>query len=124
MANMSSDDFERRFQHHVEFMIEQQAKFEQRQAEFEERHAKFAKELAELREAQTIQTENINRLYDLVTADRKTTRYAIDALITEMREGFDNLIVANEVTRELAENVARLAVQTSQRVTELEKKPS
>ena len=38
----------------------------------------------------------------------------------EMREGFNNLIVANEVTRDLAEKTAALAIQTSQRVTNLE----
>ena len=38
----------------------------------------------------------------------------------EMREGFNNLIVADEVTRKLAEDVGRLAIATSQRVSILE----
>lgn len=52
---------------------------------------------------------------------------AVDAMRIEMRAGFDetrkaldDLIVANEVTRNLAEEVGRLAVTTSQRVTNLE----
>lgn len=40
----------------------------------------------------------------------------------EMRHGFDNVIIANEVTRKLAEDVGRLAVATSRRVTALESK--
>jgi hypothetical protein len=115
MISMSSEDFERRFQHHIEFMLKQQARFDERQA-------KFDKELAELKETQAVQAQNINRLYESVSAHQKTTSEAIDALITEMREGFNNLIVANEATRGLAENVARLALQTSQRVTELDRR--
>jgi hypothetical protein len=52
---------------------------------------------------------------------------AVDAMRIEMRAGFDetrkaldDLIVANEVTRNLAEEVGRLAVTTSQRVSRLE----
>jgi hypothetical protein len=40
----------------------------------------------------------------------------------ETREAINNLIIANERTRELTETVARLAVATSQRVTALETK--
>jgi hypothetical protein len=49
-------------------------------------------------------------------------REGFKSLTEEMREGFNNLIIANEVTRKLAEDVARLAIQTSQRVTTLESK--
>lgn len=41
---------------------------------------------------------------------------------TEMREGFQNLIVANEVTRNLAEQIGRLAIETKRRVDDLESK--
>jgi ABC-type transporter Mla subunit MlaD len=58
----------------------------------------------------------IGQLTETVAA----TQSQIDSLVVEMREGFNNLIVANEVTRKLAEDVARLAIQTSQRVTNLE----
>lgn len=44
----------------------------------------------------------------------------VDSVIQEMRDGFNHLIVANEVTRKLTEEVATLAVQTSKRVTILE----
>jgi hypothetical protein len=45
---------------------------------------------------------------------------ANEAMRKEMREGFNNLILANEVTRELTPQVGKLAYSTSQRVTKLE----
>src|SRR5687767_6688597 len=44
----------------------------------------------------------------------------VDVMRLELRESFDNLIVANEVTRNLAEQIGKLAVNTSQRVSKLE----
>lgn len=40
----------------------------------------------------------------------------------DTQEAINNLIVANEVTRDLTQKVARLAMQTSQRVIDLESK--
>jgi hypothetical protein len=48
----------------------------------------------------------------------------VEAMRLEMREAFDNLIIANEVTRNLAEQIGKLAVSTSQRVTKLEEQNS
>ena len=47
---------------------------------------------------------------------------AVDVMRLELRESFENLIIANEVTRNLAEEVGKLAITTSQRVTKLEQK--
>lgn len=65
----------------------------------------------------------------LLEAHRRETREQVEAIREqveayrqETREHIDNLIIANEVTRNLAEQVARLAVTTSQRVTALENK--
>jgi chromosome segregation ATPase len=49
---------------------------------------------------------------------------SVQAMQSEMREGFENLIVANEVTRNLAEQVAKLAIETKRRVDNLESKAS
>ncbi|MFL6212677.1 MAG: hypothetical protein ACJ74J_02165 [Blastocatellia bacterium] len=63
-------------------------------------------------------SETVGTLSETVgTLSEKT-----DSIITEMREGFDKLILANEVTRDLAEKVAQLTINTSQRVTTLEGK--
>ncbi len=47
---------------------------------------------------------------------------AVDVMRLELREAFDNLIIGNEATRNLAEQIGKLAVNTSQRVTNLELK--
>jgi hypothetical protein len=62
------------------------------------------------------------RLEAQAEADRRGMRESINGLREEMRDGFNKLILANEVTRDLAQNVARLAIATSQRVTTIESK--
>jgi|GraSoiStandDraft_24_1057298.scaffolds.fasta_scaffold1505261_2 hypothetical protein len=47
---------------------------------------------------------------------------AVDVIRGELREAFDNLILTNEVTRELTVQIGSLVVQTSQRLTKLEER--
>jgi capsule polysaccharide export protein KpsE/RkpR len=82
-------------QHQMDFILKQQAV--------------FSADIEQLKEVQRQQAESINQL---------TTN--IEAMRGEMQESFNHLIVANEVTRKLAEDVARLTVGLSQRVTKLE----
>ena len=63
-------------------------------------------------------SEQIGKLIEAVAS----TQSQLDSVITEMRDGFNHLIVASEATRDLANKVASLEVQTSQRVTGLEKR--
>ena len=74
-------------------------------------------------------TERLDRLTENVDAFVVETRDAInnltlnvDASVVETRDAMNNLIIANEGTRELAQQVARLARQTSRRVSDLEEK--
>ena len=62
------------------------------------------------------QAANIEQL----TADVDGLKDSIAAMRDEMREGFDNLIIANEVTRDLAERIGKLVLSNSQRLTKLE----
>jgi hypothetical protein len=82
--------------------------------------------------------EAVNKLAETVSQDRledrarleayrrdnreqmEAYRGLLEAYRQETREAINNLIIANEVTRDLAEKVARLAITTSQRVTALE----
>jgi hypothetical protein len=103
----------------MEFIIEQQAT--------------FAVDIAQMKEVQRQQAANIDRLTENMHETRDMlhetrdmlheTRDMLHSVIIEMRQGFDNLIIANEVTRKLAEDVGRLAINTSQRVTLLESRP-
>jgi hypothetical protein len=92
----------------MEFIIQQQAT--------------FAVDIADLKEVQRRQSENIDKLtlnvknlantvaeltvsVSELREDAKEDRVRLDLVVTEMRHGFDNLIIANEVTRKLAEDV-------------------
>jgi methyl-accepting chemotaxis protein len=80
-------------------------------------------DIAELKEVQKQQAANLESQsanIDRLTADIDGLRDSVAAMRDEMREGFNNLIIANEVTRDLAERVGKLALATSQRVTNLE----
>lgn len=99
-----------------------------------EHHARVSTDIEGLKEAQERTDGKINSLAETVVrlaestsglgaqaeADRREMRQTFDNLIEEMRDGFNKLILSNEVTRDLSENVARLAIATSQRVTVLE----
>jgi hypothetical protein len=111
----------------IEFLLDHHTKFSAGIGELKE-------VIGELKDAQRHQTANIDRL----TADMQTLREvqteqtrninlltgAVGSIVTEMRDAINGLIVGNEVTRQLAEDVARLEVQTSQRVTGLERRVS
>jgi chromosome segregation ATPase len=68
-------------------------------------------------------TQNVETLTQNVeTSTQNITSLTgeVRSLTQEMREAFNNLIVANEATRELATQAAKLAYSASQRVTKLE----
>ena len=96
----------------------------QRQMDFiVEQQAKFSVDIEQLKEAQKQLTATVARMASESEIDRRETRDAINSLAREMREGFNNLIIANESTRELAAQAARLAIQANDRVGRLEEKP-
>ena len=64
--------------------------------------------------------EAVNKLTETVAQDRRENREQLEAYRQETREAINNLIISNEVTRDLAQKVATLAITTSQRVTALE----
>jgi hypothetical protein len=99
---MSSDNIQRQ----IEFILEHQVK--------------FSEDIDRLKEVQSQQTENIGRLFETVSAIFAQS----ESNRVETRDAINNLIVANEVTRKLSEDVARLVVQHSQRITKLEEKVS
>jgi len=97
---MSNDHIQRR----MDFIVEQQAK--------------FSVDIEELKEAQKQLTSTVARM----ASEMDKTREVLNSVISEMGEGFSNLIIANESTRELATQAARLAIQANERVGRLEEK--
>jgi outer membrane murein-binding lipoprotein Lpp len=102
---MSRDDFE----HQMDFILRQQAT--------------FSTDIEQLKDVQKQQATNIDKLTAAVqslTGNVEAMREEMDANRVDLRRAIDNLIIGNEVTRKLAEDVARLEVGTSQRVTRIE----
>jgi len=102
---MSDDHIQRK----MDFIVEQQAK--------------FSVDIELLKEAQKNLTSDVQALtidVQALTGDVRGLKETVSIMQSEMREGFDNLIVANEVTRKLSEEVAQLAIKTSRRVDVLE----
>lgn len=103
---MTSEEIERA----IEFLLVSQAKNSTEIALTSETVNKLAETVAQDRRENREQLE----------AYRQETREHLEAYRQETREVIDNLIIANEVTRDLAEKVARLAISNSQRITALE----
>jgi prefoldin subunit 5 len=109
---MTNDQVERA----IEFLLDQDAKLSVRLDKLSLDVQNLTNDVQNL----TRDVQNLTRNVQALTRNVDELTNVVGSLQTEMRGGFDNLIIANEVTRKLAEDVARLAVQTSQRVTILE----
>ncbi|HEY6333279.1 MAG TPA: hypothetical protein VI756_28400 [Blastocatellia bacterium] len=95
---MSHDDVERA----IEFLLGHQAQ--------------LSADVQSLTNAVRLLTNDVQTLARTV----QTQSDEVSSIRQEMREGFNNLILANEVTRELTSQIGKLAHNTSQRVTKLE----
>lgn len=81
-----------------------------------EHHARMSTDIERLKETQERTAANLESLAKSVSrleAQAETDRQ-------EMRDAIDQLILSDEVTRDLANQIGRLAVATSERVTALE----
>lgn len=103
---MTSEEMERA----IEFLLQSQAK--------NSTDISFTNEVVNKLAETVAQDRRENR--EQLEAYRQETREQLEAYRQETRESINNLIIANEVTRDLAEKVAALAITTSQRVTALE----
>jgi DNA anti-recombination protein RmuC len=93
-----------------------------------EMHQTFNSVTAEMHQMLDSMAGEMHRMFNSMTEETRQTiirlsvktHQMFDSMSGEMRDGFNKLILANEVTRDLASQVARLAIATSQRVTVLE----
>lgn len=88
-------------------------------------HATVSSDIEGLKEAQKSTAANIAALAEtVVSLASSVSRLEAQAELDrqETRDAIDKLILGNEVTRSLAQDVSRLAIATSQRVTTIEEK--
>jgi hypothetical protein len=109
---MTQEDIEKT----IEFLLNQQAKFDSRQQEFNENFnenmARLEKNIEDLFQAQhetTVKINNITDKLDILTQAQIQNTADISRLVD---------IVEN--TRDYAQQIARLAVATERRITKLE----
>jgi hypothetical protein len=95
----------------IQFLVENQAKFHSDLELLKESQQKTDAQIQALTETIGILSERVD---DVVGA--------IDVMRTELRESFDNLIIGNEVTRNFANEIGKLIVNVSQRLTSVEQR--
>ena len=115
---MTGEEMERA----IQFLIEHHAKVSTDIEGLKEAQKKTDAKIRNLADSIGELTTSVSQLVDEAQSDRRVTKGTFDRLFEEMRDGFDKLILGNEVTRDLASQVARLPITTSQRVTVLEDK--
>lgn len=92
-----------------------------------DQHAGMSPEFQQVGEFQTTTAANLQSLTGKVlelTDEVTRLEFHAEADRQEMREAVNNPIIANEAERALAEDIARLALNTSRRVTDFESKLS
>ena len=104
---MTGEELERA----MEFILKQQSQFNVDLALLREAQAQTGDKLDSLSSTVNVLASTVATLETQAASDRR-----------EIREAINNLIIANESTRELSQNVARLAIQTSHPATDLESK--
>lgn len=95
----------------MQFLVENQAKFHTDLQLLKEN----VQAIAENQKRTDVQIQALTERVDEVVG-------AVDVMRGQLREAFDNLILTNEVTRELTVQIGTLVVQTSQRLTKLEER--
>ncbi len=89
--------------------------------------AKFHSDLELMKESQQETTaqiktlaENTNAQIQALVESQQTLTDNVEAMRLETREAFNNLIIANEATRDLANQMGKLIVNVSQRLSIVE----
>ena len=115
---MTGDELDRA----IEFLLQHQSKLSIDIESLKDSQAETSRKIDAL--ASTVDTlaSTVSQLSDIVADGFIRTETQIESGWRDTREAIDNLIIANESTRDLAQKVAALSVQTSQRVTNLEAK--
>jgi len=122
---MTGDELDRA----IEFLLQQQSKLSVDIENLKDSQAETSRKIDALTSkldslASTVDTlaSTVDQLSNIVADGFIRTETQIESGWADTREAIGNLIIANESTRDLAQKVATLSLQTSQRVTNLEAK--
>jgi len=99
---MTGEEMERA----IQFLIEHHAKVSTDIEGLKEAQKKTDAKIRNLADSIGELTTSVSQLVDEAQSDRRVTKGTFDRLFEEMRDGFDKLILGNEVTRDLANQVA------------------
>jgi hypothetical protein len=100
----------------IEFLVEQQATFQQQQAALQDGLTQLTSVVGKLAEEAAEDRQVVGKLAEQAAEDRQAVREAFDRFETDI----SRLVDVVENTRDFAEQVARLAVSSEQRLTNLE----
>jgi hypothetical protein len=99
----------------IEFLLDNQAKFHSDLELMKEAQQETSAQIKAMSEATNAQIKALVESQQVLTNN-------VEAMRLETQEAFNNLIIANESTRNFANEIAKLVVNVSQRVTKLEEK--
>jgi hypothetical protein len=99
----------------IQFLLENQAKFHSDLELLKEAQRETTAQIQSLAVSQQALAENTSAQIQALTGN-------VEAMRLETQEAFNNLIVANESTRDLANQMGKLIVNVSQRLTIVEQK--
>ncbi len=108
----------------IHFILDQQAKNSVDISMLKDAQSRTDSHITALTEIVASLTESVRTMEVQFEIDRKEFREVMTAARDEVRDAINNLIIANEVTRDLANKIGELAVNTSKRSTLLEQKES
>ncbi len=104
----------------IQFLVENQAKFHSDLELLKESVQDISQNQKETTAQIKALAESTNAQIQILVESQHALVGHVEAMRQETQEAFNNLIIANEATRNLAEQATRLAIGTSQRVTKLE----
>jgi hypothetical protein len=104
----------------IEFLLENQAKFHSDLELLKESVQGISQNQKETTDQIKALAETTNAQIQVLVESQHSLIGHVEAMRQETQQAFNNLIIANESTRDLATQMGKLIVNVSQRVTKLE----
>jgi predicted outer membrane protein len=106
----------------IQFLVENQAKFHTELELLKVSVQGISENQKETDRQIKALAENTNAQIQILVESQHTLVGHVEAMRQETQDAFDNLIIGNEVTRNFANEIAKLTVNISQRLTIVEQK--